>query len=126
MAQATFEALADWLISETEAGENHELHLLPIPADGVPTASEFFGQLMGILDLPAYGEIIDQDGSEWLVVRAFNSYFVHSYEYDVCESVRTMAEVHEFIDATEESAEEEAQDLRDTYESLRRDLDSGL
>jgi hypothetical protein len=44
----------------------------------------------------------------------------------VNESVRTMHEVHEFIDATEESAEEESQNLRDTYDSLRRDLDSGL
>jgi hypothetical protein len=126
MAQVTFEALADWLISESESGENHDLTLLPIPADGVPSADDFFGQLMGILDLPAHGDIIDHDGSQWLVVRAFNSYFVHSYEYDVNESVRTMHEVHEFIDATEESAEEESQNLRDTYDSLRRDLDSGL
>lgn len=125
MAQVTFEALADWLISEAEAGENHELHLLPIPADGIPSADEFFGQLMGILDLPAHGDIIDHDGSQWLVVRAFEMYFVHSYEYDVNEAVRTMDEVYEFIDATEESAEEEAQDIRDTYESLRRDIDSG-
>lgn len=126
MAQATFEALVDWLISEAEAGENHELHLLPTPADGVPTASEFFSLLLDSIDLPAQGEIIDRDDSSWLVVRAFNSYFVHSYEYDVCEVVRTMHQVHEFIDATEQSAEEEAQDLRDTYESLRRDFLFGL
>lgn len=126
MAQATFEALADWLITEADAGENHELHLLPIPADGVPTASDFFGMLMDGIDLAAQGEIIDQDGSEWLVVWAFGMHFVHSYEYDVNESVRTMHEVYEFIDATEESAEEESQNLRDTYDSLRKDLDSGL
>lgn len=126
MAQATFEALADWLITEADAGENHELHLLPIPADGIPSADDFFGMLMDGIDLPAHGDIIDHDDSQWLVVRAFKLYFVHSYEYDVNEAVRTMHEVHEFIDATEESAEEESQNLRDTYESLSRDLDSGL
>ena len=126
MAQATFEALADWLISEAEAGENHELRLLPVPGDGVPTANEFFSLLKDGIDLSAQGEIIDQDGSEWLVVWAFGMYFVHSYEYNVSDAVRTMHEVYEFIDATEESAEEESQNLRDTFESLRRDIDSGL
>ena len=126
MAQVTFEALVDWLIDEAASGENHELRLLPIPDNGAPTAEEFFSLLKDAIDLPAQGQLIDRDDSQWLVVDAFRMYYVYSYEYDASDAVRTMHEVYEFIDYIEESAEEEAQDLRDTYESLRRDLDSGL
>ena len=124
MAQVTFEALVDWLAEEANAGENHSLELLPIPVDGAPNASDFFSMLTtAIGDLRIQGDTIDRESSEWLVVPAFGMLYVYSYEYDVFEAVRTMADVHEFIDATEEDAEEESRNLRDTYESLRRDLD---
>jgi hypothetical protein len=50
---------------------------------------------------------------------------VKSYEYDVYDSLRNMDEVHEFIDSTEEDAEEESQNIKDTYNDLNRWLDSG-
>jgi hypothetical protein len=126
MAQMTFEALVDWLAEESANGDHHDFDDLPTPTDGAPNASDFFSMLTDALgDLAVYGIDIDRYFSQWVCIRAFGLYYVKSYEYDVYDSLRNMDEVHEFIDSTEEDAEEESQNIKDTYNDLNRWLDSG-
>jgi hypothetical protein len=126
MAQMTFEAIADWLAEESANGDHHDFDDLPTPTDGAPNASDFFSMLTDALgDLAVYGIDIDRYFSQWVCIRAFGLYYVKSYEYDVYELLRSMEEVHEFIDSTEEDAEEESQNIKDTYNDLNRWLDSG-
>jgi hypothetical protein len=126
MGKMTFEKLVDWLSDESSHGDHHGFESLPMPSDGAPNASDFFSMLTdGIGDLGVYGDIIDRDESQWLVIRCFGLLYVQSYEYNLYDSFKTMEEVHEFIDATEEDAEEESQNIKDTYNDLNRWLDSG-
>lgn len=125
MAQMTFEALVNWLAEESANGDHYELDKIPTPTDGAPNASDFFSMLTDALgDLAVYGIDIDRYFSQWVCIRAFGLYYVKSYEYDVYESLRTMEEVHEFIDSTEEDAEEESNNINETYNDLNRWLDS--
>ena len=126
MAQMTFEALVDWFAEESANGDQYEFDKIPTPTDGAPNASEFFSMLTDAIgDLGIYGEIIDRDGSEWLLINAFKMYYVRSYDYDIEDAFKTMAEVHEYIDFKEEEAEEQSQNIKDTFEDLKRWSDDG-
>lgn len=121
-----FEELADWLADQLASGETHDLSSLAIPDDGIPVAEEFFSTLEDALgDLHDYGEVIEVDDSQWLIIRAFTRIYVIHYDYCIYDCFKTMHEVHEFIDNAEDEAEAESQRLKDTYDDLNRWLDSG-